>query len=187
MRNKNPQHLDRILQICYDMHTISKQVIVTSKGTPKTNAMRILEKEKIAYQMHTYDAGDKIDGISVAEKIGTDPNRVFKTLVTQGRSGEYYVFVIPVAAELRLKQAAAVVGEKSVEMIHVKDINRVTGYIRGGCSPVGMKKQYRTVIDASAENLDTLIVSGGKIGFQIELAPQDLLRAAQAEFGEIAI
>lgn len=160
---------------------------VTAKGTPKTNAMRILEKEKIVYQMHTYDADGQIDGISVAKKIGTDPARVFKTLVTQGKSGEYYVFVIPVTAELHLKSAAAVVGEKSVEMIPVKDINRVTGYIRGGCSPVGMKKQYRTVIDASAEPFNTIIVSGGKIGFQIELAPQDLLRAAQAEFGEIAI
>lgn len=161
-------------------------MIITAKGTPKTNAMRILEKEKISYQMHTYDAGDRIDGISVTEKIGADADKVFKTLVTQGKSGGFYVFVVPVAAELNLKLAAAVVGEKSVEMIHVKDINRVTGYIRGGCSPVGMKKQYRTVIDASAELLDTMIVSGGKIGFQIELAPPDLCRAANAEFAEIA-
>lgn len=169
---------------CMDIYI--KQVIVTSKSIPKTNAMRILEKEKIAYQMHTYDAGDKIDGVSVAEKIGTDPARVFKTLVTQGRSGGYYVFVIPVATELNLKLAAVSVGEKNVEMIHVKDINRVTGYIRGGCSPVGMKKQYRTVIDSTAEHLETLIVSGGKIGFQIELAPNDLQRAANAEFAKIA-
>lgn len=148
--------------------------------------MRILEKEKIVYQMHTYDASDKIDGVSVAAKIGIDPMRVFKTLVTQGKSGEYYVFVIPVNAELHLKAAAAAVGEKNVEMIHVKDINRVTGYIRGGCSPVGMKKQYRTVIDSTAEHLDTLIVSGGKIGFQVELAPNDLQRAVNAEFAKIA-
>lgn len=162
-------------------------MVITAKGLTKTNAMRILEKEKVEYQMHTYDADDKIDGISVAEKIGADANKVFKTLVTQGKTGAYYVFVVPVAAELNLKAAAAVIGEKSIEMIHVKDINRVTGYIRGGCSPIGMKKQYRTVIDISAEQLDTIIVSGGKIGFQIELAPQDLCRAANAEFSKITL
>lgn len=135
-----------------------------AKNIPKTNAMRILEREKIPYTMHTYDAGGKIDGVSVAEKTGIDARRVFKTLVTQGKSKSYYVFVIPVAAELNLKAAAAAVGEKSVEMIHVKDINAVTGYIRGGCSPVGMKKQFKTVIDSSAKDFDNLVVSGGKIG-----------------------
>ncbi len=162
-------------------------MIVTAKGLSKTNAMRILDNAKVTYQMYTYDAGDKIDGVSVAEKIGAEAAKVFKTLVTQGKSGAYYVFVVPVTAELHLKAAAAVVGEKSVEMIHVKDINRITGYIRGGCSPIGMKKQYRTVIDASAEAFGSIIVSGGKIGFQIELAPQDLCRTANAEFAEITV
>lgn len=156
-----------------------------AKSIPKTNAMRILEKMGIYYQMHTYDAGDKIDGISVAEKLGLDVRRVYKTLVTVGKSKNYFVFVIPVAAELNLKAAAGAVGEKSVEMIHVKDINAVTGYIRGGCSPVGMKKQYKTVLDASAKALETMVVSGGKIGFQIELNPADLAKAANAEFAAI--
>lgn len=156
-----------------------------AKGLPKTNAMRILETAGIAYQMHTYDTGGEIDGISVANKIGIDPKYVYKTLVTQGKSKAYFVFVIPVAAELNLKAAAAAVGEKSVEMLHVKDLLAVTGYIRGGCSPVGMKKAYKTVIDQSAESLETIVISGGKIGFQIELAPADLARAARAEFGAV--
>lgn len=156
-----------------------------AKGLPKTNAMRILETAGIAYQMHTYDTGGEIDGVSVANKIGIDPKYVYKTLVTQGKSKAYFVFVIPVAAELNLKAAAAAVGEKSVEMLHVKDLLAVTGYIRGGCSPVGMKKAYKTVIDQSAESLETIVISGGKIGFQIELAPADLARAARAEFHTI--
>ena len=156
-----------------------------AKSIPKTNAMRILEKMGIDYQMHTYDAGDKIDGVSVAEKLGLDARRVYKTLVTVGKSKNYFVFVIPVAAELNLKAAASAVGEKSVEMIHVKDINAVTGYVRGGCSPVGMKKQFKAVLDESAKSLETVVVSGGKIGFQIELSPADLAKAANAEFAEI--
>ena len=156
-----------------------------AKSIPKTNAMRILEKMGIDYQMHTYDAGDKIDGVSVAKKLGLDARRVYKTLVTVGKSKNYFVFVIPVAAELNLKAAASAVGEKSVEMIHVKDINAVTGYVRGGCSPVGMKKQFKTVLDESAKSLETVVVSGGKIGFQIELSPADLAKAANAEFAEI--
>lgn len=156
-----------------------------AKGLPKTNAMRILETAGIAYQMHTYDTGGEIDGISVANKVGIDPKYVYKTLVTQGKSKAYFVFVIPVAAELNLKAAAAAVGEKSVEMLHVKDLLAVTGYIRGGCSPVGMKKAYKTVIDQSAESLETIVISGGKIGFQIELAPADLAHAARAKFEAI--
>ena len=136
-----------------------------AKATVKTNAMRILDREKIAYRQHSYEHSDgAVDGISVAMKLGQDPSRVFKTLVTQGHSREYYVFVIPVAKELKLKEAARAVGEKSVEMIKVSEINRVTGYIRGGCSPIGMKKHYPTVVDASCEGIDSIIVSGGKIG-----------------------
>ncbi len=142
----------------------------------KTNAMRLLDKEKIKYTVHTYENKDgQIDGISVAHKLGLPVEKVYKTLVTQGNSKDYFVFVIPVDKELDLKAAAKAVGEKSVEMIHVVDINKVTGYIRGGCSPIGMKKKYKTVIDTTCNALDTMIVSGGKIGFQIEFAPRDLI------------
>ena len=158
-----------------------------AKSIPKTNAMRILEKEKIDYTMHTYEPGDPIDGVSVATKLGLPLEKVFKTLVTQGKSKDFYVFVIPVAEELNLKAAAAAVGEKSVEMIHVKDINKITGYIRGGCSPVGMKKQFKTVIHESAAELEQMIVSGGKIGFQIELNPEDLAKACNGTFGAIVM
>ena len=150
----------------------------------KTNAMRILERAGAEYKVHTYEGG-ALSGKEVAAALGQDPERAFKTLVTVGSPRKYYVFVIPVAAELDLKAAAAAVSEKSVEMLHVKDLERTTGYIRGGCSPIGMKKAFRTVIDASAKDLETIVVSGGKIGFQMELAPADLLRAANATFGEI--
>ncbi len=156
-----------------------------AKSIPKTNAMRILETLKVPYTMHTYDPGGEIDGISVAEKLGQNKEQVFKTLVTKGRSGEHYVFVIPVAEELDLKAAAHSVSEKSVEMIHVKDIQKVTGYIRGGCSPLGMKKQFRTVIDESAKAQPTVIVSGGKIGFQMELTPEALANSIGAAFAPI--
>ena len=156
-----------------------------AKSIPKTNAMRILETLKVPYTMHTYDPGGEIDGISVAKKLGQNKEQVFKTLVTKGRSGEHYVFVIPVAEELDLKAAAHSVSEKSVEMIHVKDIQKVTGYIRGGCSPLGMKKQFRTVIDESAKAQPTVIVSGGKIGFQMELTPEALANSIGAAFAPI--
>ncbi len=148
-----------------------------AKDNNKTNVMRILDQAKIPYNHYFYDHEDgKIDGVSVAHKLGQNVEQVFKTLVTRGAGREYYVFVIPVAQELNLKAAAKSVGEKSVEMIHVDEINKVTGYIRGGCSPVGMKKQFQTVIDNSCEQLSTIIVSAGKIGAQVEVAPQDLLR-----------
>ncbi|HCR44372.1 MAG TPA: Cys-tRNA(Pro) deacylase [Ruminococcaceae bacterium] len=143
----------------------------------KTNVMRILEQAKIPYKPYYYENKDgKIDGISVANKLGQDVGQVFKTLVARGASGNYLVFVIPVAKELNLKAAAKSAGEKSAEMIHVKDINKVTGYIRGGCSPVGMKKQYATVIDSSCESLGAIIVSGGRIGTQVEVEPHALLK-----------
>ncbi|MGE5629873.1 MAG: Cys-tRNA(Pro) deacylase [Caulobacteraceae bacterium] len=142
----------------------------------KTNAMRILDKAGIQYSTYTYDHSDGlIDGISVAEKIGQPVEKVYKTLVTQGASREYYVFIIPVADELDLKAAAKAVNEKSVEMIKVADINKVTGYIRGGCSPVGMRKEYKTVLNSSCKGLDTIIISAGKIGHQVELSPEDLI------------
>lgn len=143
----------------------------------KTNVMRILDKAGISYDTYEYDAGDGlIDGISVASKMGQPVDQVYKTLVTRGASGEHYVFIIPVAEELDLKAAAKTVNEKAVEMIKVADINKVTGYIRGGCSPIGMKKDYKTVLDSSCKACRTIIVSAGKIGHQIELSPEDLIR-----------
>nr|WP_319489189.1 Cys-tRNA(Pro) deacylase [uncultured Caproiciproducens sp.] len=148
-----------------------------AKDNNKTNVMRILDQAKIPYQYYFYDHEDgKIDGVSVAHKLGQNEEQVFKTLVTRGASRDYFVFVIPVALELNLKAAAKSVGEKSVGMIHVDEINKVTGYIRGGCSPIGMKKQFKTVIDSSCEQLPTIIVSAGKIGSQVEVAPLELLR-----------
>jgi Cys-tRNA(Pro)/Cys-tRNA(Cys) deacylase len=153
----------------------------------KTNVMRILDKTKIPYQYYFYDHEDgKIDGISVAQKLGQSVEQVYKTLVTRGASREFYVFVVPVAKELNLKAAAKSVGEKSVEMIHVDEINKITGYIRGGCSPVGMKKLFKTVIDSSCEQLETIIVSGGKIGAQVELAPGALLSLIGGTTAQIA-
>ncbi|WZL71699.1 Cys-tRNA(Pro) deacylase [Clostridiaceae bacterium 35-E11] len=153
---------------------------------PKTNAMRILDKNKINYNVITYNSEDgKIDGISVAEKIQKDVDVVYKTLVLQGNSKSIFVCVIPVKEELDLKKAAKVANEKKVEMIHIKDIKKHTGYIRGGCSPIGMKKEYKTFIDESALNLDEMIVSGGKTGIQIELSVKDLLDITRAEMQNI--
>ncbi|WP_294499594.1 Cys-tRNA(Pro) deacylase [uncultured Gemmiger sp.] len=153
----------------------------------KTNAMRMLERAKVAYTPHEYphEEGTAVDGATVARLTGQDPARVFKTLVTQGADRNYYVFVVPVEAELDLKKAAKAAGVKSVAMIHVADINKVTGYIRGGCSPVGMKKQYKTVYDASCLDKPTILVSGGRIGTQVEAAPADLIRVTRGITAEI--
>lgn len=149
----------------------------------KTNAMRILDSKKVSYEMLSYESEDgKIDGISVAHKIGVDEKNVFKTLVFQGTSKELYVFVIPVAEELDLKNAAKIAGEKKVEMIAVKDILKYTGYIRGGCSPIGLKRDYRTFIHESAKGLNFMIVSAGKIGHQIKLNPNDLVEVVSGKF-----
>lgn len=154
----------------------------------KTNAMRILERGRVPYETHHYDSGDgKIDGESVAEKIGRPAEQVFKTLVTQGASRQYYVFVIPVQTELDRKAAAKAVGEKAVELIRVDQLLPVTGYVRGGCSPVGMKKAFPTVIDASCEGLSSIVVSGGKIGTQVELSPADLISAARAKTASVTV
>ena len=153
----------------------------------KTNVMRTLEQKKIPYTPHTYDPNGPIDGVSVAQALGQDPACVFKTLVTRGASGGYYVFDIPVAENLDLKKAARAVGEKSVAMLPQKELLPLTGYVHGGCSPVGMKKLFPTVIDASAENLETMIVSAGKIGYQVELAPRDLAALVRAKFADIIV
>ena len=153
----------------------------------KTNVMRILDKAKIKYSALEYphEDGVCVDGVTVAELVGLDPAGVFKTLVTKGASKAYFVFVIPVADELDLKKAAKAVGEKSVEMIHVKDILKVTGYIRGGCSPIGMKKQYPTVFHESCLNNPNIIVSAGKIGYQIDLDPQTLIEFTKGKCADI--
>ena len=155
------------------------------KTRNKTNAMRILDRKKIPYRTYTYECDEFIDAIQIADMLSLPHEKVYKTLVTQGASKNYFVFVIPIAEELDMKKAARSVGEKSVAMLHVKDINAVTGYIRGGCTGIGMKKQYATRIDQSALNLDKIIVSGGKLGMQLELTPQDLAAASGAAFAEI--
>ena len=134
----------------------------------KTNVMRILERQKIAYNHYCYEGTGAVSGIEVAAALGEDADRVFKTLVTVSKSRRYYVFMIPVAAELNLKKAAAAVGEKDVEMLKQKDLLPLTGYGHGGCSPIGMKKQFPTVIHSSAENYATIIYSAGKVGYQVE-------------------
>ena len=151
----------------------------------KTNAMRILESMKIPFTHYTYECDEFVDGIQVADMLGLPHEKVYKTLVTVGNSKNYFVFVIPIAEELDLKKAAKSVGEKNVEMIHVKDINAITGYIRGGCTAIGMKKQFVTRVDESAILLETMIVSGGRISSQIELAPDDLCRASAAEYSDL--
>lgn len=153
----------------------------------KTNVMRILEIQGMKYTGHPYEANKERDGVSVAGKIGKPVEQVFKTLVTQGEGSNYYIFVVPVAKELDLKAAARAVGAKSVEMIKIADITKVTGYIRGGCSPIGMKKQYKTIIDSSCEDWETIIVSAGKIGYQIELSPSDLIKLTDAQKQQISI
>lgn len=153
---------------------------------PKTNAMRILEKEKIPYEMFTYPVTDEHqDGVTVAKLCGQDVDTVFKTLVCKGSSKNHFVFVIPVAAELDLKKAAKAAGEKSMEMIHVNDINKVTGYIRGGCSPIGMKKLFPTFFHESALEQNFIIVSGGKRGFQIKCEPKLLASACKGQFTDL--
>lgn len=152
----------------------------------KTNAMRILDKNKIPYEILAYECEEFIDGLHTARITGAPVEQSFKTLVARGKSGEYYVFVIPIAMEVRLKTAAKAVGEKSVEMIHVKDITRVTGYVRGGCSPLGMKKQFQTVIHKSAQDFEQIYVSGGRIGASIRVNPLDLAKVTGASFEEIA-
>lgn len=161
------------------------ECVMAKQKEIKTNAMRILESMKIPFTHYTYECDEFVDGLQIADKLNFSYEKVYKTLVTQGNSKNYFVFVVPVAEELDMKKAAKSVGEKSVEMIHVKDINAVTGYIRGGCTAVGMKKQYVTRVDSSAQSLDTIIVSGGRIGSQIELAPEDLLKASKGQYAEI--
>ena len=152
----------------------------------KTNVMRALDQKKVRYTPHEYPHGaEAVDGVTVAGLIGAAPEQVFKTLVTRGASKSIYVFVIPVAAELDLKKAARAVGEKSIAMIHVSEITALTGYVRGGCSPIGMKKQYKTVYHESALDQETIIVSAGRIGSQVELEPNALATLTRGQFADI--
>lgn len=153
----------------------------------KTNAMRILDRQKIAYEYETYECDEFTDGIQVADMLGYEHRLVYKTLVTVGKSGGYYVFVIPIEEEIDFKKGARAVGEKSLSMLPLKELTKVTGYVRGGCTSVGMKKQYPTVIDSSAKELSYLYVSGGKIGMQLRLSPEDLKMAANAEFADVTL
>lgn len=161
---------------------------MAKKGLEKTNVMRILEQKKVPYSAHTYPHGDDpIDGVTVASIIQRAPEQVFKTLVARGASKNIYVFVIPVAQELDLKKAAKAACEKSIAMIHVTEITPLTGYVRGGCSPIGMKKLYSTVFDMSCLQQKTMIVSAGKIGFQIETAPQHLIELTRGKTADLIV
>lgn len=151
----------------------------------KTNAMRFLDRAKIPYGVSVYECGEFIDGLTVAETLGQAPSETFKTLVARGKSGGYYCFLLPVGEELDLKKAAASVGEKSVSLLPVKEINAVTGYVRGGCTPIGMKKQFPTVIHASAETLGEFFISGGRIGTQISVSPRALAREIGGKFADL--
>ena len=155
-------------------------------ASDKTNVMRVLEQHKIAYTAHEYPHGkEAVDGVTVANLLGQRVEQVFKTLVARGRSGGFHVFVVPVAKELDLKKAAKAAGEKSVELVHVKELLGLTGYVRGGCSPVGMKKAFPTVFDESVNEQRAVIVSAGKIGWQIECAPADLIALVRAKTAPI--
>lgn len=153
----------------------------------KTNVMRILDQKKVPYTPHAYPySGGPVDGPHVAALLGVEPERAFKTLVTRGAAGRHYVFVVPVMRELDLKAAAKAVGEKSIEMIRLAELQPLTGYVHGGCSPVGMKKQFKTVIDESARGVERMVVSAGKIGFQVELAPASLAGLIRAVFAPVS-
>ena len=154
----------------------------------KTNVMRMLDQKKIPYTAHSYPHGDEaVDGLTVAAITGQDAAHVFKTLVAQGASKKIYVFVVPVTAELELRKAAKAVGEKSIAMVRVSELLALTGYVRGGCSPIGMKKQYPTFFHNSIEGLGTVLVSAGKIGWQVELAPAELLKLTRGRTADIAV
>lgn len=147
--------------------------------------MRILDREKIDYKSYTYEASEALSGEEVAEYLKIDPRQIFKTLVTVGKSGKYYVFLVAVSEELDLKKASSSVNEKSIQMIKSKDLLSLTGYIHGGCSPIGMKKNFHTTIDISAEDQDRIIFNGGKIGYQVEISLEDLRKIIDFQLAEL--
>ena len=154
---------------------------------PKTNAIRILEQKKSAFDVLTFEADEAVSGVEAANRMGIDVKNVYKTLVTVGNSGAHYVFVVPVAEELDLRKAAVAAGEKNIAMIHSKELLPLTGYIHGGCSPIGMKKAFPTFIDTSAEALDFMVFSGGRIGLQVKMAPDSLIKAANATYKDLVL
>lgn len=155
-------------------------------ATYKTNVMRILDKTKIAYNAYEYPHGDEaLEGTEVAALMGQEPDKVFKTLVAKGKSGAYYVYDIPVNGQLDLKKAAKAVGEKNIEMVAVKDLLKVAGYVRGSVSPIGMKSRFKTVFNSSVLDFETVYISGGKLGYQVELNPKELLELIKAETADI--
>ena len=172
-------------KICVILGKEKDEEIFRMADKAKTNAMRRLDSMKIKYKEHYYTDTDAISGVEVASVLGENPDKVFKTLVTTGKSGNHYVFMVPVAEELDMKNAAAAVGEKSIEMLKAKELLPLTGYIHGGCSPIGMKKFFRTTAHATAKDFDTIFFSGGKIGFQIELPASDLGKVIRLEFANI--
>ena len=157
------------------------------KKEEKTNVCRVLDAKKISYVLHTYEQDPSMSGEEIAKILGEDPDKVFKTLVTQGKSGAYYVFVVPVKGELDLKKAAKASGEKAISMIKQKDLLPLTGYVHGGCSPIGMKKPFQTFLHESAANYGHIFVSAGKLGFQIELSPTDLMEVIKGETADIVL
>lgn len=154
-------------------------------GSDKTNVMRILDGKKISYQSHEYEPDPTMSGEEIAALLNEDPDKVFKTLVTQGKSGQYFVFVVPVNEGLDLKKAAKAAGEKAISMIKQKELLPLTGYVHGGCSPIGMKKQFPTFVHETAMLYDTMFVSAGRVGMQIELAPDDLMETAGCEYADL--
>ena len=155
------------------------------KNNDKTNVMRVLDAKKITYESHSYEPDATMTGEEIAGVLGEPAEKVFKTLVTQGKTGAYYVFVVPVVEELDLKKAAKAAGEKSIAMIKQKDLLGLTGYVHGGCSPIGMKKQFPTFIHETASAYDKVFVSAGKVGFQVELAPADLIKVANIKTADL--
>ena len=155
------------------------------KKIEKTNVMRLLDQQGVAYESHCYEGSGALSGTEVAAALGQDPDRVFKTLVTLGRSGQHYVFVIPVGKELNLKKAAAAAGEKSIEMLKARELLPLTGYVHGGCSPIGMKKAFPTFLEESAVLYDTILFSAGKIGWQVETSPEGLEKLVPFQYAEL--
>ena len=160
---------------------------MASKSKDKTNVMRLLDQKKISYKEYTYECDSALSGVEVAQSLGQNPDKVFKTLVTAGKSRKNYVFVIPVAEELDLKKAAQAVGEKAIEMLKMKELLPLTGYVHGGCSPIGMKKFFQTTIHESAGNFDTIIFSGGKIGYQVEVSLEDLSKVIRFSLCDVIV
>ena len=156
-----------------------------AKSEAKTNVMRLLDSKKISYNEYTYEGDSTTTGVEVATMLGQEVERVFKTLVTVGKSGANYVFVIPVSKELDLKKAAAAAHEKSIDMLKSKDLLALTGYVHGGCSPIGMKKQFVTFVHESAKDFDKIIFSGGRIGYQVELSTEDLSKVIRISFADV--